>query len=712
ISARECDPADFVYEYTSCGEHGERWRVAVPKSSALDCTGGVPAPQKGLNCTFTCGAGNYLDIATQSCRECNAGTYSLGGGIRFDEFTRLPTGFTVDNIDSSQDILLDTTSTTPETSINCPTESGWVVRNTELLYVPSPCVSKLSFTANLVRPGYVEYTYRMSANTRGVSLSAVVKNEQCQSYRDEVRSLLSGLSEKSHKEESSGNGEWQKKRLELRSGPNVISWTVTNSREAMSAGAIVMARIDVVGMAFTRSCTFCPAGTFSDRGAGECKPCQSGYFSTKGSQECGKCPLSQYSGPKSALCFDRPPCKQTDFYPVTEPCVNGQTKRTYKKVLPAVCNENAPSAAKQPADEPERPCPACNPGQAMNAAGLCDFCPPGQWSDGNGCKKCEANSQPVYGYQYVQWNALPPHVDTRCEFVADDALSTCDIGQSWIPSGDAIVTAPSLQRGIAFEMTMSVEQGFHNPLLPTDLVASQQNPIGTITVVFDSRCADESCVFYFIEDVGADTSNSYYRFLGAFNGTQPRRVVTHAITRKGPTRFMFVFVRSGASSLDDSLSDQARIFSINVTNVGKDKTGKQGGGAAQCTPCALGAGGCAACDNGHYLDETTRSCTACPLRSYSNISSSRVGVSSCVQCGPGLDSDGSQCITNGRISLSLPNNGTREYDITALANKTFLLSGVRVFAREGTSYFHHLNISLVGSQKVLLNTYLYHSFSN
>ncbi|GMS97480.1 hypothetical protein PENTCL1PPCAC_19655, partial [Pristionchus entomophagus] len=708
VSGRECDVNDFVYEYTSCGDHGERWRVAVPKAASLDCTGGVPAPQKGLNCTFSCGPGNYLDIATQSCRECSAGSYSLGGGIRFDEFTRLPAGFSVENIDSSQDTILDTASAaTPETSINCPAETGWVVRNTELLYIPSPCVSKLSFTANLVRPGYVEYTYRMPTNTRGVSLSAVVKNEQCQSYRDEVRNLLSGFSDKSHKEESSGNGEWQKKRLELRTGPNVISWTITNSRETAGAGAIVMSRIDVVGIAFTRSCTPCPAGTFSERGAAECKPCGAGFFSTKGSNECGICPLSQYSGPKSERCFNRPACKQTDFYPVTEPCVNGKTKRTYKKVLPAVCNEDAPGAAKQPADEPSHPCPACNPGMATSPAGVCEFCPKGEWSDGNGCKNCEANSQPVYGYQFVQWNSLPPHVETRCEFVADDGMAACDIGQSWIPNGDAIVTAPSLQRGIALEMTLGIEQGFHNPLLPTDLVASTQNPIGTITIVFDARCADESCAFYFIEDVSPDSSSSFYRFLGAFNGTQPRRVVSHPITRKGPTRFMFVFVRSGAASLDDSISDQARIFSINVTNVGRDRTGKQGGGAAQCTPCALGAGGCAACDNGHYLDETSRQCTACPPRSYSNISSSRVGVASCVQCGPGLESDGSQCLTNGKISIALPGNGTREYDLSSLVNKTFLLQGVRVFAREGTSYFHHLNISMVGAQKVVCREVYY-----
>ena len=61
--------------------------------------------------------------------------------------------------------------------------TGWLVKNSELLYARSPCLSKLMYSVNLVRPGYVEYTYRMPKNSRGLVFEVTVKNEQCQNYR-------------------------------------------------------------------------------------------------------------------------------------------------------------------------------------------------------------------------------------------------------------------------------------------------------------------------------------------------------------------------------------------------------------------------------------------------------------------------------------------------------------------------------------------------
>ncbi len=43
---------------------------------------------------FTCEEGQYLNLTgDQSCRPCPAGTYSLGGGVRFDDWEDLPAGF-------------------------------------------------------------------------------------------------------------------------------------------------------------------------------------------------------------------------------------------------------------------------------------------------------------------------------------------------------------------------------------------------------------------------------------------------------------------------------------------------------------------------------------------------------------------------------------------------------------------------------------------
>lgn len=46
---------------------------------------------------FTCAPGEYLDVeGDQKCEKCEAGTYSVGDGVRFDQWETLPEGFSVD----------------------------------------------------------------------------------------------------------------------------------------------------------------------------------------------------------------------------------------------------------------------------------------------------------------------------------------------------------------------------------------------------------------------------------------------------------------------------------------------------------------------------------------------------------------------------------------------------------------------------------------
>lgn len=42
---------------------------------------------------FSCKEGEYLDMSTQECQKCAAGTHSLGTGVAFDEWDNLPAGF-------------------------------------------------------------------------------------------------------------------------------------------------------------------------------------------------------------------------------------------------------------------------------------------------------------------------------------------------------------------------------------------------------------------------------------------------------------------------------------------------------------------------------------------------------------------------------------------------------------------------------------------
>ncbi|EJW83103.1 hypothetical protein WUBG_05987, partial [Wuchereria bancrofti] len=119
---RKCIPDDFQYEYTECDNNGERWRVAVPKMNNLECNDEVPLPIRGVNCSFTCGAGMYLDIVTQRCQLCPKGTYSLGDGIRYDVFDEIPPNFEVENVNILPERNIDTNMEAIE---DCPIRSSF-----------------------------------------------------------------------------------------------------------------------------------------------------------------------------------------------------------------------------------------------------------------------------------------------------------------------------------------------------------------------------------------------------------------------------------------------------------------------------------------------------------------------------------------------------------------------------------------------------------
>ncbi|XGW29333.1 hypothetical protein V3C99_008837 [Haemonchus contortus] len=693
-TARRCGPSDYDFEYTECGPDGSRWRVAVPLHGTV-CDG-LPEPTKGLNCSFSCSAGNYLDIMTESCRPCPPGQYSLGGGSRFEEFYTLPPGFSVENFDANS-VQFD--DSTPAKMEPCPPETGWIVRDAELLYIPSPCISRLSLSAKLVRPGFVEFSYRMPKNNRALSLHVDVRNQQCQSYREAMQSMLTKYagSAKAHRDES--NGDWQKRTVDLRTGSNVVSWTVTNSAGAKAPSEpIRISRIDILGLAFTRECSLCPPGTSSDGGAAECTPCDPGFYAPKGAAKCGRCPQTHFSGPKAEHCTERPACRPTDYYPVTEPCTNGTTRTTYKKVQPAVCRADVLGAAPLPAPSATRACPPCNPGMAKDANGVCVFCPSNHYSQGDACIRCPVETVPIYGYEYVEWDTTPPNIVTRCEYISEEVNTVCDIGEAWLASGTALVSAPSLQRGIALEFELTITEGFSNPMAPPDMLPSPQAPIAHFSIVFETNCADSSCVLYVIESPTEHTKSSQYRFLAAFNGSQPRRVWSHSILKKSSAKYMVAFLRSGATSGEDSILDQARILSINVTNIGSNG-GVQGGGASRCLPCPKGQlGKCVPCPPGHYMTPKAHECVVCPINTVVNTSSDRVGLQSCIGCGENLHSlDGVTCRSGGFVSV-VRDNRTLNYDLSSWLEKTWTATGVKVFAREGASYYHSFNFSLFGKK--------------
>ncbi|VDN06061.1 unnamed protein product, partial [Thelazia callipaeda] len=672
IFGRKCVPEDFRYEYTKCDENGQRWRVAVPKIDDLKCEVGVPLPERGINCSFTCDAGTYLDINTQRCQLCPKGTYSLGSGIRFDTFDQIPPNFEIENFDI-----------TPERSIN-----SWIVRNNELIYVPTPCLSKLTYNVDLVRPGYIEYVYRLPRNSRTLVFNVDVRNKQCRNYN---YGMKQPLGDSLNKKVSDDDGDWHRDRIELQPGHNVISWAVISYQldTFYSGDVITISHIDIYGSQQVLKCSNCPGGTYSGIGAKQCRSCRAGYYSLPGSAQCISCPKTQYSRARSTFCTNRPICSQNDYYPILEPCVNGKTRTIFVKVQPSVCRDDLSGAVKIPDSSEEILCPKCNPGMHLNPAGQCTFCPKDHYSRGDECRRCPVDTLPNYGYQYIVWNSIPPNMYTKCEYIVEGDSMRCAIDNSWIPSGNMIQSSPTQEKGVALELGLRIRDGFSNPLLAFDEPISSHNPVSHITFDFETKCADDSCTLYFIEDI---PSQSYYRLLADFSGTQHYQSYFYPIISPNPTKFLFVFIRSRSSTKEDVVTDRAFIYRINVTNVGEES-----GGASSCLQCPKSNGKCVQCLAGEYISEVDSECKKCPHGLVLNTTSDRMGIKSCIPCGTNLISpDGIQCTSNGLLAIqNSVTNKTHHFNFTYFFNRSFTAEGVKIFAREGTSYFHLYNISLL-----------------
>ncbi|EFO89965.1 hypothetical protein CRE_22065 [Caenorhabditis remanei] len=108
------------------------------------------------------------------------------------------------------------------------------------------------------------------------------------------------------------------------------------------------------------------------------------------------------------------------------------------------------------------------------------------------------------------------------------------------------------------------------------------------------------------------------------------------------------------------------------------------------------------------MHEVTRLCVSCPVNTIVNVSSSRVGIESCVPCGQGLTSkDGVTCTAIGKIPLDSggkDNNETKfTYDFSPFVGRSvnfycfgrsWNISGVRVFSQEGSAYYHFFAVAL------------------
>lgn len=195
--------SDYHFEYTECDALGSRWRVAVPNKADV-CTG-LPNPVHGTQCSrskptlwiptfvggkggvashplclfpssaFSCNEGEFLDMQSQRCKKCAAGTYSLGTGVAFDEWDRLPPGFTNQGVNVNQENVFTNCSgsaeaSEPGRSVRRATEgltvgrfrlcsSTWTPKGDYISSNVDECTATLFYAVNLKKPGIVSFEY-------------------------------------------------------------------------------------------------------------------------------------------------------------------------------------------------------------------------------------------------------------------------------------------------------------------------------------------------------------------------------------------------------------------------------------------------------------------------------------------------------------------------------------------------------------------------
>uniref|UniRef100_A0A8C8SDJ5 KIAA1324 n=1 Tax=Pelusios castaneus TaxID=367368 RepID=A0A8C8SDJ5_9SAUR len=505
--------SEYHYEYTACDSLGSRWRVAVPHTPGL-CTG-LPDPIKGTECSFSCKAGEFLDMKEQSCKPCAEGTYSLGTGVRFDEWDELPHGF------ASIATNLEIDNSFSESVENC-TASTWVPLGDYIASNTDECTATLMYAVNLKQSGTVSFEYIYPDSS--IVFEFFVQNDQCQPTVEESRWMRT--TEKG----------WEFHSVELSRGNNVLYWRTTAFSVWSKVPKPVLVRnIGITGVAYTSECFPCKAGTYAaTSGSSFCQLCPANSYSGKGAISCQRCEPDAYSEQGSSSCKPRPPCTDQDYFYTHTACdAKGETQLMFKWAEPKTCSEDLPTAVHLPPSGVKTKCPPCNPGFFKTNSSSCEPCPSGSYSNGSGCISCAAGTEPVLGLEYKWWNTLPASMETT-------VLSGINFEYKgmagWEVAGDYIYTVAGASDNDFMILTLVVP-GFRPPQSVMEDAESKE--VARVTFVFETVCS-VNCELYFMVGVNSRTNTP----VETWNGSKGKQSYTYIIEKNVTMSFTWAFQRT------------------------------------------------------------------------------------------------------------------------------------------------------------------------
>uniref|UniRef100_A0A8C5LY48 MRH domain-containing protein n=1 Tax=Leptobrachium leishanense TaxID=445787 RepID=A0A8C5LY48_9ANUR len=466
LQLHACKESEYHYEYTECDSTGSRWRVAVPHTPGL-CTG-LPDPVKGTKCSFSCSEGQYLDMTVQKCTPCAEGTYSLGTGVRFDEWTELPHGFTSisSNRYGEEDGIIG----------NCSL-SKWLPRGEYVASNTDECSATLMYSISLKQEGSVSFDYLYPDSNIGFEF--FVHNDQCQPTLEEPQWI---------KTTESG---WNYHEVKLTQGNNVLYWRTSAYYPGdLILKPVLLRNILITGAAYTSECFPCKPGTFSSsKGTVTCQMCPKNTFSNRGSNSCTLCESEKYSDPGSPSCILRPHCTDKDYFYMHTPCdSNGETQLMYKWIEPKICSNSAKGAVELPPSGVKTKCPPCNPGFFQTNSGSCEPCPPNTFSNGTTCSKCPVGTETLLGFEYKWWNSLPANM--RSTVLSWSNFEYQNVS-GWEVAGDYIYTSAGSSDNDYMLLSLNIPS-----FRGESTEDSGSKEVSTVTFVFEMECSMKCQLFF------------------------------------------------------------------------------------------------------------------------------------------------------------------------------------------------------------------------
>eukprot|EP01104_Vermistella_antarctica_P015929 TRINITY_DN5332_c0_g2_i1.p1 TRINITY_DN5332_c0_g2~~TRINITY_DN5332_c0_g2_i1.p1 ORF type:complete len:1839 (+),score=349.04 TRINITY_DN5332_c0_g2_i1:125-5641(+) len=672
----QCTSDDYRAEYTSCDHNNERKVVYVWKDNVqCDTSVGLPAPIKGLSCEAFCEAGQYLPIGEETCKLCDYGSFSIGGGERVDTWKDFPKALNpnsdLDFKSYCQDLRFtmsgsDKPDIVGEPNYNCKWMPDDTVVVTPALNNSMQAVLELS--VQIQRPeATVSFAYRVSAEIRFDGLLFTVDDEMVMSRQD-TRPVFKTMT------------------YPLEKGFHTLKWIYR--KDWATAGGEDRAMLDMVEVAGLRltdnECSPCPGGTHSaEKGSSVCPPCKVNHYASAsgGLRFCAKCPDDEFSYMGAYGCEKRDACTELDATTTYTNCEDGKRTKSVAWLRPRICNNDLDGAYTLPQDE-EVECMACNPGQWRKpGTDRCQTCNEGEYSDGLvACAPCPDGTAAEKGIFYTNfdsWSELP-NLYSNC---------TGDCGE-----GGWRMTAASVDSGIGHGST------FESWLQMT----FEADYMGEISFLYSFDCSLDPCIADFVvadvtekilssNDPHVDTSSEEYeewQERESWDESDPKKALhlyKHKLTSTGIHTMYWSF--GGVNFGPVERNDRIILHEIRVT-------GTRTGGASSCEVCPPGTKSldkktCYPCRVGQSSPGGTDECSDCPENTFNDVEG---GV--CQDCGHGATAPkgstecGRDCkyTLDNQVTVAGTNVDHLQYDMFDL------VSDIKYKTDKECGHYYYLNV--------------------